>query len=151
MSKSTDEKVTQDLIETLEDGKTGFTKAADKLVDSDRPDLAGRFREFADQRARLADELRRLAAQYGDHIDEDGSLAGALHRGWMAIKDAVAGDGPEGVLDAAEQGEDHAMSEYADALAADISAHLREVVERQQREVGAVHDEVRALRDRASG
>ena len=150
MSKSTDEQVTQDLIETLEDGKTGFTKAADKLADDHRPDLARRFRDYADQRARFADELRNLAARYGDRIDEEGSLAGALHRGWMSIKDAVAGADPDGVLDVAEQGEDHAKAEYHKALESDISAHLRQVVERQQREVIAVHDAVRSLRDRAS-
>jgi uncharacterized protein (TIGR02284 family) len=149
MSKSTDEKVTQDLIETLEDGKAGFTKAAERLADTDRADLAPRFHEFAAQRGRFADELRQLAAQYGDHIDEEGSLAGSLHRGWMAIKDALTGDSAEQVLSAAEQGEDHAKSEYRDALEQDISAHLRTVVERQQREVVSVHDEVRALRDHA--
>ncbi|HSJ90451.1 MAG TPA: PA2169 family four-helix-bundle protein [Ilumatobacter sp.] len=149
MSKSTDEKVTQDLIETLEDGKAGFTKAAERLVDTDRADLAPRFHEFAAQRGRFADELRQLAAQYGDHIDEEGSLAGSLHRGWMAIKDALTGDSAEQVLSAAEQGEDHAKSEYRDALEQDISAHLRTVVERQQREVVSAHDEVRALRDHA--
>lgn len=149
MSKSTDEKVTKDLIETLEDGKAGFTKAAERLAESDRADLAPRFHEFADQRGRFADELRQLAAEYGDPIDEEGSLAGSLHRGWMTLKDALTGDGAEQVLAAAEQGEDHAKSEYSDALAEDLSPHLRTVVERQQRDVVSAHDEVRALRDLA--
>lgn len=149
MSTSTDEQVTKDLIETLEDGKAGFTKAAEKLADTDRADLAPRFREFAEQRGRFADELRGLAAQYGDRVDDEGSLAGSLHRGWLAIKDAVTGDDAAHVLSAAEQGEDHAKSEYRDALQKDLSPHLRTVVERQQREVISVHDEVRALRDRA--
>ena len=149
MSKSTDEKVTKDLIETLEDGKAGFTKAAERLADTDRADLVPRFHEFAAQRGRFADELRQIAAEYGDRIDEEGSLAGSLHRGWMAIKDSLSGDGAEQVLGAAEQGEDHAKSEYQDALEADISPYLRTVVERQQREVTSVHDEVRGLRDRA--
>ena len=73
-----------------------------------------------------------------------------FHRGWMSIRDAVAGADPDGVLDVAEQGEDHAKAEYRTALESDISAHLRQVVERQQREVIAVHDAVRSLRDRAS-
>lgn len=147
MSKSTDEKVTQDLIETLEDGKTGFTEAAEKLAQTDRADLATKFHQFAAQRAQFADELRQLAARYGDQVDDGGSLAGALHRGWMTLKDALAGDDPQGVLDAAEQGEDHAKAEYEDALEADISPGLREVVRRQQREVVAVHDQVRELRN----
>lgn len=144
---STDEKVTKDLIETLEDGREGFTKGAEKLTDIGRSDVAGTFRELASQRATFAKELRDLAQQYGDNIEEDGSMLGALHRGWMSIKDAVNGDDPDGVLDAAEQGEDHAKSEYKDALDSDISAHLRAVVERQQTEINAAHDRVKALRD----
>ena len=147
---STDEKVTKDLIETLEDGKVGFGKAADKLEADGHTDIAQQFRGYADQRASFAQELRDLAAQYGDQIDEDSSLLGALHRGWMSIKDAVSGNDPQGVLDAAEQGEDHAKAEYRDALNADISAHLRTVVERQATQVKLVHDEVKALRDRAA-
>lgn len=144
---STDEKVTKDLIETLEDGREGFTKGAEKLQEDGRTELSMAFREFAGQRAEFAKELRDLAAEYGDKIEEDGSLLGALHRGWMTIKDALDGDDVEGVLDAAEQGEDHAKKEYADALAAEISAHLRDVVERQAVEVKRAHDRVRALRD----
>lgn len=145
---STDAQVTKDLIETLEDGREGFTKGADKLADGERADLAATFRDLAAQRAAFAKELRDLAAQYGDDIDEDSSLLGALHRGWMSIKDAVAGNGPDGVLDAAEQGEDHAVGEYDDALQADISPHLRAVVERQAIAVRESHDIVKAMRDR---
>jgi uncharacterized protein (TIGR02284 family) len=145
---STDAKVTKDLIETLEDGREGFTTAAGRLAESGRTDIAGTFREYAAQRARFASELRQLAAQYGDRIEEDSSLIGALHRGWMAIKDAVSSDEPGGVLDAAEQGEDHAKKEYASALREDISPHLRTVVQRQADAVGLVHEQVRSLRDR---
>ncbi|MEZ5218466.1 MAG: hypothetical protein R2715_18225 [Ilumatobacteraceae bacterium] len=36
---STDERVTKDLIETLEDGKKGFATAAEKLAGDSKPDL----------------------------------------------------------------------------------------------------------------
>lgn len=147
MTKSTDERVTIDLIETLEDGKTGFAKAAEKLADTDRADLAASFQSYSRQRAEFATELRDLAARYGDDIDESGSVAGAVHRGWMAVKDALSGDDPQGVLDAAEQGEDHAVAEYEKALKEDLSPHLRSVVERQYGDVKAVHDAVRNLRN----
>ncbi len=144
---STDRRVTKDLIETLEDGKDGFARAADKLAESERPDLSGKMRGFSDQRARFSAELEQMAATYGDDIDEDGSIAGAVHRGWMAVKDAIAGSDPAGVLDAAEQGEDHAVAEYRDALSKDISPNLRAVIERQFAEVQQAHDEVKALRN----
>jgi len=144
---STDRRVTKDLIKTLEDGREGFARAADKLAETDRPDLSTTMRTLSEQRARFSAELEQMAATYGDDIDEDGSMAGTLHRGWMAVKDAIAGSDPEGVLDAAEQGEDHAVSEYRDALDADISQSLRVVLARRFVEVQQAHDQVKALRD----
>ena len=146
---STDARVTKDLMETLKDGEEGFASAADMLADTDWSDLAVEFREFPQQRGNLYRELESLAASYGDDIDESGSVAGNVHRAWMSVKDTLSGDDPEGVLEAAEQGEDHAVSEYEDALKEDISDGLRTVVERQFGEVKRTHDRVRDLRDAA--
>jgi len=147
---STDAKVTKDLMQTLEDGRKGFAEAADKLAEDDAAGLAPRFREFSEQRAAMYAELDLLAAKYGDDLDEDSSVAAALHRGWMALKDAVAGSSPKGVLDAAEQGEDHAVKEYGKALEKDLSPELAEVVRRQLVQITATHDEVTRLRDAQS-
>ena len=142
---STDAKVTQELIETLEDGKDGFAKGAEKLEDTASPELAQTFRKYSGQRADFAAELRTMAKQYGDEIHESGSVAAAVHRGWLTLKDALAGSSPKGVLEAAERGEDHAVSEYEKALKSDLSPALRTVVERQFMDVKAAHDAVRAL------
>lgn len=148
---SSDAHVTKDLIQTLKDGQDGFSRAAERLDDSDRADLAGQFREFAAERGRFADELATLAAEYGDHVEQDGSVAAALHRGWMTIKDAISGSDAKGVLDAAEQGEDHAVSEFTKALERDdLSAGLRTVVQRQYDAVKRAHDTVKSLRDQAA-
>lgn len=147
---STDERTTKDLIETLRDGEKGFAAAAEKLVSTDRADLAPQFQKYAEQRGYFADELEQMAASYGDDIDESGSVAAAVHRGWMSLKDAVTGTSASGVLDAAEQGEDHAVSEYEKALEADISPELRAMVARQFDQIKRSHDEVRALRDTVS-
>ncbi len=148
---STDEQVTKDLIQTLEDGEKGFAKAAEKLADSDTPGLSSTFRSFSQQRGMFSAELRSMAADYGDDIVESGSFAATVHRGWLTLKDAVTGSDPKGVLDAAEQGEDHAVKVYETALSADISEGLRRVVARQHDEVRAAHDVVRDLRNAHSG
>lgn len=138
----------KDLVETLEDGREGFKQGAEKLAKDGQTRLADTFRELSQQRATFSAELRRIAKTHGEDVDESGSMMASLHRGWMSLKDAVAGDDPEGVLDAAEQGEDHAKKEYADALKDnDLPVDLREVVERQSREVNVAHDKVKALRD----
>jgi uncharacterized protein (TIGR02284 family) len=145
---SEDASVTKDLIQTAKDGQEGYAKGADKLADSNAPDLAATFREYSEQRAKFVTELQGLAQSYGDDIDKSGSVAGAVHRGWMAVKDALAGsDDPGGVLDAAEQGEDHAVNEYKKALDSDISPELRTVVQRQYADVRAAHDQMRSLRE----
>ncbi|MCA1735320.1 MAG: PA2169 family four-helix-bundle protein [Actinobacteria bacterium] len=145
---STDEQVRKNLIETLEDGKKGFAEAADKLAESNRMDLVAKFRDYSEQRGEFASELRNMAGSDEDSLTESGSAGAALHRGWMAIKDALTGSDAEGVLDVAEQGEDHAVSEYEKALdETDISIDLRNVIERQFAVVQAAHDDVRALRD----
>jgi uncharacterized protein (TIGR02284 family) len=145
---SNDRKVTEDLIQTCKDGSDGFEKAAEKLGAAGKPDLETQFRRFGTERSQFATELEGLARDYGDAAEASGSVGAALHRGWMTVKDALAGsDDPEGVLDAAEQGEDHAKSEYAKALDEDISPTLRTVVERQFAAVQHAHDTVRDLRD----
>ena len=139
--------VLEDLIETLEDGRKGFEQAAERIADSDEPAMAIDLRQFSQQRAEFSVELRNLAGRHGVEIDEEGSMAGALHRGWLSLKDALTGDDPKAVLAAAETGEDHAVSEFEDALAEDLPADVRSVIERQAREVRTVHDKVKALRD----
>lgn len=143
---SVDESVTKDLVEILEDGKDGFAKGADKVAE-DAPEVAAKFREFSAQRDRFATELRGLAKNYGDEVHESGSAAGTVHRGWMALKDALSGSDASGVLDAAEQGEDHAVRAYKKALDGELSDSLRAVVARQAAEVKAAHDVVKAMRD----
>ena len=144
---SNDATVTRDLLQTLEDGRLGFEKGAEKLDSTDSPQLASTFRKYSAQRAQFSSELTGVAAKYGDQLDESGSVAGTLHRGWLSLKDALSGSSPDGVLDAAEQGEDHAISEYEKACDDDISPELRTVVERQLTEIRAAHDDVKALRD----
>src|SRR5690349_20718915 len=112
---STDEKVTKDLLETLEDGTDGFTKGAEKLSELGASEHAATFRRFAQQRTEFADELQGMANAYGDDPDRSGSIAATLHRGWMTLKDALTKDTPTSILEVAAQGEDHAVEEYETA------------------------------------
>ncbi len=142
---SDDAKAAKELVETLKDGEKGFAAAAEKLGDGDRPEWATTLQRLSEERAGFWREIVALGHEYGDDVDESGTVVAALHRGWLSLKDAVSGDDPEAVLKAAETGEDHTVSEYEDALEMDLSAGFREVVVRQQAAVLAARDEVRAL------
>jgi uncharacterized protein (TIGR02284 family) len=146
MSTSTDEKVTTDLIQTLKDGQKGFADAAERLAESDRADLAPTFAELSAQRAEFARELETMAAAYGDDIDESGSIAGAIHRGWIGLKDAVTGSSAGAIIDAAVTGEEHAVAEFEKALEEKISDGLRAKVQTQFFAVRAAADDVKMMR-----
>ena len=142
-----DESVAKELVETLKDGERGFAAAADKLRDSDRPEWATTLQKLAEQRAAFRREIVELGHEYGDDVDESASVAGAVHRGWIALKDALTGDDAGSVLGAAVTGENHAVSEFENALQKDLSPGFREVVTRQHASVVAARDEVKALHD----
>jgi len=144
--------ILEELVETLEDGREGFRKAAEKLEEDGYPDLAQRMTRYSDQRARLSAELREIALTQGVEIEDEGTVAAALHRGWMAIADAATGDDPHAVLAVAESGEDHAVAEFEKALQNDdLPADWRPVISAQADAVKTAHDEVRALRDQVGG
>ena len=135
----------KELVETLRDGESGFASAAEKVRDSDRSEWAATLQRFSEQRAGFRREIVELGHEYNDDVDESGSATAALHRGWIALKDALTGDDAGSVLAAAVTGEDHAVSEYEKALQQDLSDGFREVVTRQHAAVVAARDEVKAL------
>ena len=144
---SDDAKAAKELVETLKDGERGYATAAEKLRDSDRPEWAATMQRLSEQRAGFWREIVDMGHEYGDDVDESGTVAAAVHRGWLSLKDAVTGDDPDAVLKAAETGEDHAVKEYEDALKMDLSAGFREVVVRQQADVLAAREELKALKN----
>lgn len=139
--------VLEDLIQTLEDGRKGFEQTADHLENQADESVTERMRALAEQRADFSSELRSLASLHGFTISQEGSMTGTMHRGWIGLKDALTGDDASAVLGAAETGEDHAVSEYEQALEMELPTEVRTVIERQASEVRRAHDEVRNLRD----
>ena len=135
------------LVETTENGKRGFAEGAEKLSKDGHVAMAATFAELSLQRATFASELRALDPALVDAQESDGSVAGVIHRSWMALKDALNGNDPHGVLDAAEQGEDHAVKEFSAALEGGLPDAARPVVARQYAAIKASHDKIKALRD----
>lgn len=139
----------ESLLETVENGRKGFAQAAEKLDEDGNTTLAAEMREMSQQRLKMANELRALAAAEGSPIEDkhDGTVPGALHRSWMALKDALTGDDPHAVLAAAEEGEDHAVADYESALEEDLPESVKSLLQRQYGEIKTAHDRVRDLRD----
>ena len=142
---SDDKQVAKELVETLKDGERGFATAAEQVREGDRAEWATTLQRLSEQRAGFHREIVELGEDYGDDVDESGTAAAALHRGWISLKEALSGGDAGSILKAALTGEDHAVSEYDKALEQDLSSGFREVVSRQREAVVSAREEVKAL------
>lgn len=132
------------LIQTCKDGQDGFREAASVTEEGAAKTF---FDESSRQRATFVGELQSLVRSLGGDPEKEGSVSAALHRGWIDIKAAIAGNDAHGVLVECERGEDSAKKAYKDALALSLPANVRETVQRQADTVNATHDRVKAMRD----
>ena len=135
-----------DLIETSKDGEYGFRTSADYMRDTA---IKHRFTARAEECRQAAAELQQLVARFGGSAEDSGSAAGALHRGWVAVKGTLAGYTDKAILEETEEGEDTALASYRTALDEDLPPEARAVIERQYEGVKRNHLEVRTLRDQA--
>ena len=138
--------ILNDLIEMLKDGQEGFRSAA---ADVESTDLKTLFGEYSLQRSKFAGELQSLTRSLGDDEPaESGSMAGALHRGWINIKSALSSKDEHAILAECERGEDSAVAEYKKALeVTDLPGNVQDTLRSQYAEVKAAHDRIRDLRD----
>ena len=77
-----------------------------------------------------------------------GSVAGAVHRGWVNFKASVTGRSDLAILEECERGEDVAKARYKKALDAELPIDIRGIVQLQYNGVVKNHDQIRDLRDR---
>jgi uncharacterized protein (TIGR02284 family) len=134
-----------DVIETCKDSQEGFHVAAEKLKD---PEIHTLFLRFYLQRSEFAGELQAEVARIGGEPATSGSTAGAIHRGWIGLKTALATDTDHAIIEEAERGEDAAVKNYIEALRTDLPDNLKGIVSRQLREIQQSHHAIRELLER---
>jgi uncharacterized protein (TIGR02284 family) len=139
--------ILEDLIETCRDGENGFRQAAEKV---NEPEIRSFFLAQSTERAHFARELEAEVQRLGKgNPERTGSAAGAIHRSWMGLKEALGG-GTKSILESAEKGEDSARDAYQKALTdEDLPPSARPLVQRQAESVRLAHDRVMHLRDTA--
>lgn len=135
-----------DLIQICVDGEEGFRAAAEALED---PGLRDELLDYSAERRRFRDELHSRVAAGGEDPIERGSVAGALHRGWIDLRTALATNDRYAILAECERGEDAAVAAYRKALSSDLPPEFETIVQLQYEDVLRAHDRVKALRDAA--
>ena len=136
--------ILNDLVETSKDGEKGFRTAAE---DTKNPELKSIFSQRAADCSKGAAELQQLVTKMGGKPEQGGSMAGAMHRGWVDIKSAVTNRDDLAILEECERGEDVAKAKYRKALEESLPDDVRMVVQRQCDGAIRNHDQIRDLRD----
>lgn len=134
----------QELIQVNIDSRDGFRHASEVTDDLT---LQSAFEQMAIDRDAQADELARFVAWSGEYPRRDGSIAAAVHRAWLTIRESLSTDDRFAVLCEAERGEDSIKAAYEKALESFGSTTVSDVLLRQYAAVKFSHDRIRDLRD----
>ena len=132
------------LTTTLIDSINGYRDAA---ANSETGRFQQLFREMADERSMVAEDLRAEVRRLGGHPPEGGSLAGKTHQRWLDLKAAITGRDDKAIINEVERGEDYLKGKFKSAVSSDdLSAESRTVVERAYQSVLKGHDKMSELK-----
>jgi uncharacterized protein (TIGR02284 family) len=132
------------LIKTTIDSINGFEHSAEH---SENGRFTSLFREFAEDRRQVVARLQQEVRGLGGEAETDGSVAGAAHRTFIDLKDAVVSRDDKAVIEEVERGEDYLKEKYETALTDDsLSPPVRAAIEQAYQSVRAGHDKASQLK-----
>ena len=132
------------LIATTIDSITGYENSA-KDIDSER--FREIFRQRADERQQVVEQLRSEVRRLGGNPEDDGSFLGKTHQRFEDLKSAVTGGDDKSIINEVERGEDYLKEKFETALNSDtLSGDARSVVERCYQSVRQGHDQMSQLK-----
>lgn len=137
----------QDLLEKNYDAQKGFTKA---MQNAKNENLKRFLKQQVSQRSRFATEITQELRDLNEEPKESGSVTGDLHRTWIDIKSAVAGNEDEAVLEECIRGEKASADEYQDKLEKyTFPSKVSSVLQKQSSEIQNTLSRVKRLEDLA--
>ena len=132
------------LIATTIDSITGYEDSA-RNIDNDR--LREIFRQRADERQQIAEDLRGEVRRLGGDPEDSGSFLGKTHQRFEDLKAAVTGRDEKAIINEVERGEDYLKAKFEAALdSGDLTGECRAVVERAFQSVRSGHDQISQLK-----
>src|SRR4051794_18948355 len=132
------------LIATTIDSITGYEDSAQN-IDNER--FRQIFRERANERQRVVEELRSEVRRLGGEPEEGGSFLGKTHQRFEDLKAAITGHDEKAIINEVERGEDYLKEKFETALSGGtLSGESRSVVERCYQSVRSGHDQISQLK-----
>jgi uncharacterized protein (TIGR02284 family) len=132
------------LIETTLDSVTGYEDSA-RNIENER--FRQIFRERADERQKVAEDLRSEVRRLGGDPKESGSFLGKAHQRFEDLKAAITGRDEKAIINEVERGEDYIKGKFEAALeGGNLGGEARQAVERCYQSVRAGHDQISQLK-----
>ena len=132
------------LTTTLIDSINGYEDAASNTENSRFQQI---FRERANERRRVVEDLRSEIRRLGGEPADDGSFMGKTHQRWLDLKSAITGNDDERVVNSVEAGEDYLKEKFEKALDSDkLTGEAREAAQRAYQSVRSGHDQMSQLK-----
>jgi len=132
------------LISTLIDSINGYEDAA---ASSEGGHFQQLFRDRANERQRIVEDLRTEVRRLGGEPETGGSFMGKTHQAWLGLKSAITGRDDKAIVNEVERGEDYLKEKFETALeSGKLSGESRSEVERCYQSVKAGHDQISQLK-----
>jgi uncharacterized protein (TIGR02284 family) len=121
------------LLQTCIDGEEGYQLASDSVKDEALKETLARY---SAQRTRFRQELKVILDSLAEKPDEEPTITGAVHHGWINLK-AIAKDGDErAILVECVRGENAAIERYGKGMIqGEVPDVARSIVRRQAMEI----------------
>jgi uncharacterized protein (TIGR02284 family) len=139
-----DKTVINTLLATLTDSINGYRDSAENIQNGSFKQL---FLDSAEERSRVAEDLRAEVRRLGGDPDDDGSFMGKTHQVFLDLKAAVTGHDDKAIINEVERGEDYLKEKFETALQSDkLIGETRSVVERAWASVRSGHDRIAEIK-----
>ena len=132
------------LIATTIDSINGYENSA-KDIENQR--FAEIFRQRANERQQVVEDLRSEVRRLGGNPEDDGSFMGKTHQRFEDLKAAITGKDEKAIVNEVERGEDYLKEKFETALNSDdLTGEARTTVERCYQSVRSGHDQMSQLK-----
>jgi uncharacterized protein (TIGR02284 family) len=132
------------LIATTIDSVTGYEDSASN-IDNER--FREIFRQRANERQDIVEQLRAEVRRLGGDPEEGGSFMGKAHQRFEDLKAAITGRDEKSIINEVERGEDYLKGKWQAALdSGELKGESHELVQRLYQKVKDGHDQMSQLK-----
>lgn len=132
------------LIATTIDSITGYEDSAQNVGDAQLRDI---FRQRADERQQVVEQLRSEVRRLGGDPEDDGSFMGKAHQRFEDLKAAITGHNEKSIVNEVERGEDYLRDKWQAALqSGDLKGEAHDLVQRCYQSIKSGHDQISQLK-----